>query len=116
MKYLYGEFTDKQIDDTVTSMHNDIHRLLLYKDRDIAESIFESDEDFLNYFSNLLFRFGGFNKLLGEPRQMVQLMSTLQGAYNEVQREHFRYYLFRKAILDSHGYIKEMLENLEMEE
>lgn len=111
MQYLYGEFTDEQIDEAVKSMHNDIHKLLLYKDKNITERIFNSEEDFIKYFTNLLFRFGGLNELLGEPPQLVTLMSTLQAAYDEVQCNKFRYKTFRKAILDCHGYIKSMFES-----
>lgn len=110
MRYLYGEFTDNQITEAVRVMHNDIHKLLLYKDNKITETIFNTDKDFEIYFTNLLFRFGGLNELLGEPDQMVALMSTLQAAYNEVMSDHFSYRTFRRAILDSHGYIKAMFE------
>lgn len=113
MKYLYGEFTDKQINEAVRVMHNDIHKLLLYKDKKIEETIFNSEEDFTTYFDNLLFKFGGLNSLLGEPNLMIVLMATLKAAYNEVQKEHFSYRLFRKAILDSHGYIKSMFEEVD---
>lgn len=110
MQYLYGEFTDNQISEAVRVMHNDIHKLLLYKDNKIHEKIFNSDEDFLTYFNNLLFRFGGLNELLGEPEYMITLMSTLQAAYDEVQSEDYSFWKFRRAILDSHGYIKAMFE------
>ncbi len=113
MQYLYGEFTDKQINEAVKQMHNDIHKLLLYKDNKITEQIFNSDEDFINYFNNLLFRFGGLNELLGEPKQMVSLMSTLQGAYDEVTGDVFEYKVFRRAILDCHGYIKSFFEEVD---
>ena len=46
MEYLYGEFTDEQITEAVRAMHNDIHKLLLYKDNKIEEIIFENDEAF----------------------------------------------------------------------
>ena len=55
MKYLYGEFTDKQINEAVRVMHNDIHKLLLYKDKKIEETIFNSEEDFFNYYDNLIY-------------------------------------------------------------
>lgn len=110
MRYLYGEFTDEQIDEAVKVMHNDVHKLLLYKDKEVKETIFNTEEDFVNYFTNLLFRFGGLNELLGEPKQMVALMSTLQAAYDEVQSNTFNYRTFRRAILDSHGYIKAIFE------
>lgn len=112
MKYLYGEFSDKQINETVISMHNDIHKLLLFKDKNITEQIFNSEEDFVNYFTNLLFRFGGLNELLGKPSKMVDFMSTLQSAYSDATDGSFQYKRFRKAILDCHGYLKEMFEEV----
>ena len=114
MQYLYGEFTDEQINKTVISMHNDIHKLLVYKDPEITEQIFNSEEDFVNYFTNLLFRFGGLNELLGEPKEMVSLMSTLQGAYREIRNpKKYKFWRFRRAILDCHGYIKAMFEEVD---
>lgn len=97
MKYLYGEFTDKQINEAVRVMHNDIHKLLLYKDKKIEETVFNSEEDFFNYYDNLLFRFGGLNELLGEPDNMVMLMSTLQAALDNIHSNHYSYKTFRKS-------------------
>ena len=104
---IYKEESDWLMDQTFL---NDIHKLLLYKDNKIEEKIFDSDEDYIKFFTNTLFRFGGLNELLGEPTQMVSLMSTLQAAYDEVQSSTFRYKTFRRAILDCHGYIKSMFE------
>ena len=112
MDYLYGTFTNEQINETAKKMHNDIHKLLLYKDNKIKDKIFDSDEDFVRYFTNLLFRFGGLNELLGEPKQMVALMSTLQSAFNIATIGTFNFEIFRKAILDCHGYIKSMFEGV----
>ena len=44
MQYLYGEFTDEQVQEAVRVMHNDIHKLLLYKDNQIDEVIFKPPE------------------------------------------------------------------------
>ena len=112
MRYIYGEFTDEQIKEAVKQMHNDIHKLLLYKDNKIEDKIFDSDEDYIKFSTNTLFRFGGLNELLGEPTQMVSLMSTLQAAYDEVQSPTYKYKTFRRAILDCHGYIKLMFEEV----
>ena len=60
----------------------------------------------------LLFRFGGLNELLGEPKEMVDFMSTLQSAFDEVTNDNFQYKVFRRAILDCHGYIKAMFEEV----
>lgn len=110
MKYIYGEFSDKQIEINAKLMHNEIHKLLIYKDPSIEDKIFESNEDFIIYFINLLLRYGGLNELLGEPKQMVAFMSTLQAALDEVVNEDFNYNVYRKLILDAHGYIKSIFE------
>ena len=112
MKHLYGEFSDMQILNNAKYMHNEIHKLLLYKDNNVKENIFNSDEDFKNYFQNLLIRFSGLNKLLGEPVYMIHLLSTLQSAYDEVNNIDYNYHIYRKLILDAHGYIKAMFEEV----
>ena len=43
---------------------------------------------------------------------MVTLMATLQGAMDNFKSDHFSYKKFRRAILDSHGYIKQMFEEV----
>lgn len=108
--YLYGKFTDKQITEATRAMHNDIHKLLLYKDKRIEETIFEDDEAFLIFFQNVMFKFGGTKTLFNNNGIMVTLMSTLQGAYDNVTSDEFNYTTFRRAILDSHEYIKLMFE------
>ena len=110
MEYIYGEFTEKQISEAVHAMHNDIHRLLLYKDKRVTEHIFDDDEAFLIFFENVLFKLGGTKTLFNNNGYMVILMATLQAAYDEVTSDHFDYATFRRAILDSHGYIKFMFE------
>lgn len=113
MQYIYGDFTDKQISEAVRAMHNDIHKLLLYKDKRIEEIIFEDDEAFLIFFENVMFKLGGTKTLFNDNGMMVTLMATLQAALDEVQSDHFNYTTFRRAILDSHGYIKAMFEEVD---
>ena len=110
MQYIYGDFTDKQITEAVRAMHNDIHKLLLYKDKHIEETIFEDDEAFLIFFENVMYKLGGTKTLFNNNGIMVTLMVTLQAALDEVQSNHFNYTAFCRAILDSHGYIKAMFE------
>lgn len=110
MEYIYGEFSDAQVNDLIETMHSEIHKLLLYKDPKVNEFIFESDAAFTSYFINLLYRFGGLNKILGEPIYMVAFMSTLRAAYDECQSAEYDYQVFRRLILDAHGYIKQMFE------
>ena len=108
MTYLYGEFADKQIELNARLMHGEVHKLLIYKDTNISEHLFKDDSEFLSYFHNLLYRFGGLNQLLQEPKQMVALMATLQAAYKEVQSDSYKWEDYRRLILDAHGYITSM--------
>lgn len=109
MQYIYGNFTDKQINEAVRAMHGDIHKLLLYKDKTIEEKIFEDDEAFLVFFENVMFKLGGTKTLFNDNGLMV----TLQGAMDNFKSDHFSYKKFRRAILDSHGYIKQMFEEVD---
>lgn len=110
MKYIYGSFTKIQIKEAAHAMHNDVHKLLLYKDNRIEEEIFENDEAFLIFFQNVMFKFSGTKTLFNNNGIMVTLMATLQAAYDEVTSDEFDYMTFRRAILDSHNYIKQMFE------
>lgn len=110
MEYIYGSFTKRQIKEAAHAMHNDVHKLLLYKDNQIEEKIFENDEAFLIFFHNVMFKFSGTKTLFNNNGIMVTLMATLQAAYDEVTSDEFDYMAFRRAILDSHNYIKQMFE------
>ena len=110
MEYIYGSFTKRQIKEAAHAMHNDVHKLLLYKDNRIEEKIFETDEAFLIFFQNVMFKFSGTKTLFNNNGIMVTLMATLQAAYDEVTSDEFDYMTFRRAILDSHNYIKQMFE------
>lgn len=110
MEYIYGSFTKRQIKEAAHVMHSDVHKLLLYKDNRIEEKIFENDEAFLIFFQNVMFKFSGTKTLFNNNGIMVTLMATLQAAYDEVISDEFDYMTFRRAILDSHNYIKQMFE------
>lgn len=110
MEYIYGSFTKRQINEAARAMHNDVHKLLLYKDNRIEEKIFENDEAFLIFFHNIMFKFSGTKTLFNNNGIMVTLMATLQAAYDEAVSDEFDYMTFRRAILDSHNYIKQMFE------
>ena len=110
MEYIYGSFTKRQSKEAAHAMHNDVHKLLLYKDNQIEEKIFENDEAFLIFFQNVMFKFSGTKTLFNNNGIMVTLMATLQAAYDEAVSDEFDYMTFRRAILDSHNYIKQMFE------
>ena len=43
----------------------------------------------------------------------VKLMCEIQAALDNAKSDHFNYTTFRRAILDSHGYIKAMFEEVD---
>lgn len=108
MNYVYGNFSNEQMQANEQLMHSEIHKLLLYKDKNVTQKIFDSEEDFQNYFNNLLYRFGGLNELLFCPVQMVALMATLRAAYDMVNDDSYDYCQYRRLILDAHAYLKSM--------
>lgn len=50
MKYIYGSFTKRQIKEAAHAMHNDVHKLLLYKDNRIEEKYLRMMKLFLYFF------------------------------------------------------------------
>ncbi len=76
------------------------------KDKRIEEKILKMIKLFLIFFQNVMYKLGGTKTLFNDNGLMVTLMSELQAAFNEAQSDHFNYTTFRRAILDSHGYIK----------
>ena len=113
MTHLYGYFTDSQITTNAKIMHSEVHKLLLFKDKNVNQVIFDNEEDYLCYFKNLLYRLGGLNELLYCPVQLVALLATLQSVYDMVNSDKFDFCEYRRLILDAHGYIKSMFEESE---
>ena len=114
MNQLYGKFSKEQLLMNSKIMHSEVHKLLLFKDKYVTQTIFDNEEDFLSYFSSLLRRFGGLNELLFCPVEMVALLATLQAAYDMVNSNDFNYCEYRKLIFDAHNYIKKMFEDKEV--
>lgn len=115
MNHLYGSFSDEQIQTNARLMHGEVHKLLLYKDRNVNQLLFNSDDDFNSFFKSLMLRFSGLNELLFCPVEMVALLATLQAAYDMIGTKDFNYAEYRKLILDAHGYIKAIFEEKEVE-
>ena len=103
MEHLYGYFTDGQLENYKTKLHKDVFWLLLYKDP-------EKNGDFLSvdynkYFNNLMLRINGLNELLSHPTEIVEMMSVLEAALMETQKESFNFRTYRKLLFDAHSLI-----------
>lgn len=106
-EHLYdGEFSDKQIDDVVTSLRGTIFFLLLCVDP--KTSLEYPDVDVDKCFYGLLKKISGLNKLLLEPVEVVTTMSLLQAALMEFNSTEFDFGTYRKLILDAGAEIKKL--------
>ncbi len=101
MNSVYGEFSKTQVDEQIKLLHNAMFWLLLYKDPKTCDSF--KDVDYEYYYSTLMGRIGGLNELLHRPPELITLMSLLEAAHIECQKDPFNYRMYRKYVLDAHG-------------
>lgn len=103
METVYGALSDEQMKEQKKQMHKKVHFLLQKMDAKVEDKFPEVDYD--QYYKNLMYKFVGMNKLLGEPKVMIDLLSILESSYIEVKKEDFDFKVFRKLILDAHSLI-----------
>lgn len=103
METIYGALSEEQFEEYKKQMHKKVHFLLQKMDSKVEDKFPEVKYD--QYYKNLMFKFVGLNKLLGEPKVMVDLLTTLEASYVEVQKDEFDFKTFRKLILDAHSLI-----------
>lgn len=99
MTYKYGEFTNNQIAEAKQYMRKRIFFLLLIVDP-------KTKDEYLNInindaFNSELTKIGGMNNILFNPPELVRIMSLLEAALMEYQKECFDFGKYRKLILDA---------------
>lgn len=99
MKYLYGSIPDSQVKEIQKSIRGSIFFLLLCVDPKTADSY--PDVDVNKIFENLLDKLDGYNTLLLYPLAIAETMSLLQAAQNLYNSPMFKYWKYRKLILDA---------------
>ena len=55
-------------------------------------------------------KINGLNELLYYPTEIVSIMSLLQAAFQEAEKESFDYSVYRKLILDAHSLVDKIHE------
>lgn len=106
-QYLYGEFEDTQFEEYINQLHKKLFFLLLYKDPKTQDDFI--DVDFDAYFKKIMVEIDAFNKILQYPKPIVELVVTLQEAYDEQKSEGYDWKIYRKHILDAHGLIDRLV-------
>lgn len=103
MKTIYGHFDDNQIEEYKVKLHRELFWLLLYKDPKLEYKYNNINYD--KFFTFLMKRLDGLNEILDYPVELVQIMSSLQAAFNEAHKDEFNYKMYRKLILDAHSLV-----------
>ena len=99
MKYKYGNFTSTQISLTKKEVRKQIFFLLLCADpktKDKYEHINLNDA-----FTGLLYKLGGLNSILGEPQELVDIISLLEEALIKYNEPKFDFKIYRRLVLSA---------------
>lgn len=113
MKHKYGYFNNNQIAETKKYMRKKIFFLLLCVDPDTCDEYKETNLN--EAFNNILYEFGGLNEILYSPTELVRIISLLEAAKIELNREgfntnDFRHSIYRKLILDAGSEVTKIKE------
>lgn len=104
----YGYFDEKQFEDFKKKMHREMFWLLLYKDPKTAEQY--AHVDFNKFFEGLMRRINGLSSLLFYPQEIIGIMSNLEAARLETEKNDFDYQNYRKLVLDAHALLDKIKE------
>ena len=99
MVYKYGNFTNNQIALTKTEIRKQIFFLLL-----CADPKTKDEYNYVNLneaFNGLLHKLGGLNSILGEPQELVDIISLLEEALIVYNEPKFNFKIYRKLILNA---------------
>ena len=99
MKHKYGEFSFEQFEDAKEYVRKQIFFLLLIVDPNTKDSFKYVNQD--EAFHEIMNKLSGMNHLLGEPTELVMVLSLLEEAYWELQNPDFEFKRYRKLILDA---------------
>jgi len=105
----YGEFASHQISDTKEFIRKRIFFLLLVAE-DLEEKIKFPSVNLEEAHIGLMWRISGLNDLLGQPQEIVNVLSLLEEAKNSMKPE-FDFPKYRKLILDAGAEVLKIKES-----
>ena len=109
MRIRYGELPNYQIQEFKKSLRSAIFFVLLCVDPNTAAE--HSDIDVNQLFDNLLLKIGGYNALMNYPKEIIEVMSLLEAARLEYNKEQFNFAVCRKLILDAGAEVNRIKED-----
>lgn len=101
MNTIYGNISDEIIKDYKKKLHSKIHWLLIYKENNECEC-------FDDYFTSLLKYIIALSEIFNSNSVIIDMITTLQVAYDESHKEDFDYKTYRKYVLDAHNLVDKL--------
>lgn len=98
------EYSQEELRSYLVMLHKRIHRLLIYKEEEFPALI--------DYFGYVEFKLHGLRSVLHNDHRIVELYVLLEAAKLEASKEDYNHELYRKAILDAHGVISSIEQDL----
>ena len=108
MKHKYGNFTETQMFLTKKSIRKQIFFLLLCADPKTKDNYTHVDVN--DAFKGLLYKLDGLNSVLGEPQELVDIISLLEEALMKYNEPRFNFQTYRRLILSAGSLIDTMRE------
>lgn len=108
VKQKYGAFKTNQIRETKETMRKQIFFLLLLADP--ATKGQYPDVDIKSAFDNLMYKINGFNSLLSYPAEVVEILSILETAREELNKPELDFEKYRKLVLDAGAQVQKIKE------
>lgn len=97
----YGEFADMQIAEIKEVLRKRIFFLLVVADDEVNNGKQEFPEvNLTKANTSILWRISGLNKILGEPTELVTVISLLEEAKSTIT-DNFDFDKYRKLVLDA---------------
>lgn len=109
IKHKYGEFADRQISETKAFIRKRIFFLLLVAE-DLENQTKFPGVNLEEAHTGVMWRISGLNDLLGQPQEIVNVLSLLEEAKNEI-KEEFNFPKYRKLILDAGAEVSKIKES-----
>lgn len=99
MRHKYGSFTESQISLTKKEIRKQIFFLLLCADPNTKDKY--SYVNLNDAFTGLLCKLGGLNSILGEPQEIVDIISLLEEAFIKYNEPEFNFKIYRRLVLSA---------------
>ena len=107
IKHKYGEFADLQFDEAKESIRKRIFFLLLLGEDIYKQTNKYPDIDVYQAYKSLMWELSGLNELLGEPKEIITVLSLLEEAKINLETD-FNWEKYRKLILDAGAKIEKV--------